>query len=137
MSSEPNRRGPYSANLRWKVVYQRLGQSLSLNRIVHNFSLSIETVHNILEHFTTTGEIDAKAQGTRLGSRKLSASEEMFVVGLVLDRPFIYLQEICDDVLSQIGVVVSVPNICRLLKRLVRRFNRSLFKGIHSIVLNI
>ena len=117
MSSEPNRRAPYSADLRWKVVYQKLGRNLSLSRIARNFGLSVGTVHNILKHFTLTGEVAAKAQGTRLGSRKLSASEELFVISLVLDRPYIYLQEVCDEVSAEIGVLVSVPTVCRLLKR--------------------
>lgn len=99
------------------MVYQRLGRNLSLSRIARNFSISVGTVHNILKHFTLTGQVAAKPQGTRLGSRKLSVSEELFVINLVLDKPYIYLQEVCDEVSAETGVSVSVPTVCRLLKR--------------------
>ena len=64
MSSEPNRKVPYTADLRWKVVYQKLARDSTL-RIAHNFTISIGTVHNVLKCFTLTGEVAAKAQGTR------------------------------------------------------------------------
>ena len=75
MSSEPNRRAPYSADLRWKAVYQKLGRNYSLSRIASNLNISISTVYNILERFRLTGEVGAKAQRERLGSRKLNATE--------------------------------------------------------------
>lgn len=115
MSSEPNRKAAYSTDLRSKVVYQRLGRDLSLSDIASNLNISIGTVHNILKHFELTGEVAAKVQ--RFASRKLNASEELFVISLVLDRPNIYLQEVCDEVLAETGVTVSIPTVCRLLKR--------------------
>jgi len=41
MSSESNRRTPYSTDLRWKVVYQKLGKNFSLSKIASNLSISI------------------------------------------------------------------------------------------------
>ena len=109
MSSEPNRKAPYAADLRWKVVYQKLSRDSTLSKIACNFTIS---VHNVLKCFTLTGEVAAKAQGTRLGSRKLSVREDLFVISLVLERPSIYLQEVCEEVSVQIGVMVSVPTVC-------------------------
>ena len=117
MSSEPNRRTPYSTDLRWKAVYQKLGRNFSLSKIARNLSISIGTVFNILRQFMLTGGIAAKSQGARIGSRRLSVGEELLVISLVLDRPHIYLQEICEEVSAEMGVAVSVSTVCRLLKR--------------------
>ena len=113
MSSEPNRKAPYSADLRWKVVYQKLARDSSLSTIACNFSISVGTVHNVFKCFTLTGDIAAKAPGPHLGSRKLSVTEELFVINLVSS---IYLQEVCEEVLTQIGILVTVPTVCCLLK---------------------
>jgi len=60
MSSESNRRTPYSTDLRWKVVYQKLGKNFSLSKIASDLSISIGTVFNILRQ---SGEVAAKGQG--------------------------------------------------------------------------
>ena len=39
------------------------------------------------------------------------------MISLVLNRPHIYLQEACDEVSAEFGVTVSVPTVCRLLRR--------------------
>ena len=55
MSAEPNRRKPYGTDLRWRVVYQRIGMNLPLKEIAANLMISISTVCRVCAHFERTG----------------------------------------------------------------------------------
>ncbi len=56
-------------------------------------------------------------QVTSLLPRRLTRHEELFVVGLVLQSPCLYLREICKQAEDISGVSVSGSTICRLLRR--------------------
>ena len=49
--------------------------------------------------------------------RKLDDHTELFILGLIVDNPSLYLSEVCDRVVDLGGVQVSQATICRLLKR--------------------
>ena len=51
MSAEPNRKAPYSSDMRWRIVWQKFGMDLTHRRIAQNLSISIGTVHNVLKLF--------------------------------------------------------------------------------------
>ena len=55
-------------------------------------------------HFSLTDDITAKAPGPCLGSGKLSFTEELFTINQVLERTSIYLQEVCEEISTEIGV---------------------------------
>ena len=84
------------------------------------------------------GEVAAKGQGARIGSRKLNARDELLVLSLVFDRPHIYLQEICEEAFAETRVAVSVSTVCRLLKRhgltpkMIRKIEFTVLWGIHG-----
>ena len=75
-------------------------ENLSLSTIAQNFSISVETAHNIVKCFILTGDITAKAPGPCLGSAKLSVREELFVIDLVLERLNIFLQAVLEEVIE-------------------------------------
>ena len=83
---------------------------LSFRGIVRNLS-----AFTAFRRFEETGEVRGKKQPARESLRKLEARDEIFIVGVVLDNPSLYLQEICQDVADVLGKQVSTPTICRVL----------------------
>ncbi len=53
-SAEPMRRAPYSLDLRWRIVWQRLALDLKYQQISKNLCISVGTVHNIFKLFEDT-----------------------------------------------------------------------------------
>ena len=49
MSAEPGRRTAYSINLRWRIVYQRIGMNLSLEKIASNLNVSTSTAYALTD----------------------------------------------------------------------------------------
>ena len=47
MSAEPGRKAPYSKDIVWRVVRQRIAMELPFRKMVRNLNLSLDTVHNI------------------------------------------------------------------------------------------
>lgn len=116
MSAEPGRKAPYSKDLRWRVVWQRIGMELSYREISKNLCLSLGTVHNHFKLFEHTGEVAAKTSN-REATRTLSEYDELTVVGLLLDDPSMYLSEVCQKIAALTGIVVSPATICRVIHR--------------------
>lgn len=117
MSVEPGRTKAYSLDLRWRIVWQRIGKCLKYRDIAANLGVSLGTVANIIKLFETTGSVDPKVQPTRNDLRKLDDVHELYILGLIYDNPALQLHEICNKVEEATAVVVSGPTICRLLRR--------------------
>ena len=116
-SAEPTRKAPYSNDIRWRIVWQRLAMDLPYWKIAQNLSIGVGTVYNVFKTFQNSGEVSNSSKRERADLRALTASEEMFVVGLVLESPCLYLRELCQRVEDISGFSVSVSTICRLLGR--------------------
>ena len=54
--------------------------------------------------------------GHRKECRKLSLTEELYVVDVILRNPSMYLSEVCQLLVDEFGISVSPPTICCLLK---------------------
>lgn len=116
-SAEPARRAPYSDDIRWRIVWQRLAMDLPYWKIARNLSIGVGTAYNVFKTFEHSGEVSNSSKRERTDLRALTASEEMFVIGLVLESPCLYLRELCQRVEETSGLSVSVSTICRLLRR--------------------
>ena len=57
MSAEPGRKAPYSADIRWRVVWQRIGMDFSFRSIAKHLCISVGTVSNHLKRFEETGDV--------------------------------------------------------------------------------
>ena len=106
MSAEPNRKAPYSSDMRWRIIWQKFGMDLTYRQIARNLSISIGTVHNVLKLFEETGEVSPK-KPEREDMRKIDNSDELFSLGLLLENPSLYLGEICQRIDSTFGIQVS------------------------------
>lgn len=92
-SAEPGRKTPYSPDLRWRIVYQRIGMNLFYKEIAANLNVAASTVHRIYKRFENTGGVSPRRSKSRSQLRKLTTQEELHVIGIVLDNPSIYLSE--------------------------------------------
>ena len=118
VSCEPGRKKAYSPDLRWRVVYQRIGMNLTFKRIGQNLGIATSTAHRVYALFEQTGTVDPRSHSTlREELRSLNTHEEIYVVGLILNSPSLYLKEVCRDVGEIFHISVSQPTICRLLRR--------------------
>ena len=91
LSAEPGRRKAYANDLRWQIVYQRIGMDLPFERIARNLNVSISTAYRINTRFKRTGSVDSqRLQRRRPDLRRLDDRSEILVVGLVLANPSLY-----------------------------------------------
>ena len=44
-SAEPNRKRPYDRDLRWRIVFQRIGMGLQYDKIAQNLNVSTSTAY--------------------------------------------------------------------------------------------
>jgi transposase len=117
MSAEPDRKSVYSDDLRWRIVYQRIGMHLSYEEIVNNLNMAVSTAYRTNARFEQTlNVIPAAVQSKRYDLRTPDERSELHVIGLVLANPSMYLSEICQHVCDELVIEVAPPTICRLLR---------------------
>ena len=54
-SCEPGRKAAYSEDIRWRMVWQRQVQGLTLDQVATNLCVDTSTVHRIVSRFQATG----------------------------------------------------------------------------------
>ncbi len=118
MSYEPSRSKAYENDLRWRIVYQLRALECSVMRVSDNLGVSPSTVRRIGRLFDTTGSIDKKSRLDGGQALKLLTSyDEWMIMELVLERPGIYLLEICRELRHFTGTEVSEATVCRFLQK--------------------
>ena len=116
LSCEPGRKAPYSADLRHRIIWQRFAMELQFRTIAKYLCVAIGTVHNICKLFKETGSV-APGKPDSSNARILSKYSELFVVGLLLENPSLYLGEVCKKINSVLGIDISASTICRVIHR--------------------
>ena len=91
MSAEPGRKTAYSADLRWRVVWQRIGMGLTFRKIAENLNIACSTAQATYKLFEQTGGVDPRGQPSRTDVRSLNDTDEIYIVGLVLENPSMYI----------------------------------------------
>ena len=87
MSAEPARKKAYSADLRWRIIYQRLAMELPFYKIATNLNVASSTAHRTYHLFITTSDVASKRRKVREELKKLDTHNELLVIGLILDSP--------------------------------------------------
>lgn len=59
-SCEPCRTSPYSDDLRWRMVWQRLAQGPTLEQVSSNLIVDISTIWRVVKHFEEMGTVSKK-----------------------------------------------------------------------------
>ena len=116
-SAEPGRKKAYSVDIRWRVVYQRIGLDLHFSAIAKRLNLATSTAHRIYQQFEQTGGVEPVHHRFRPDLRALDEQTELAIIGLIMETPTLYLEELCKEVQILTNIVVSPPTICRLLRR--------------------
>ena len=97
MLAEPNRKAPYLSDMRWRIMWKKLGMDLTYRQIARNLSISIETLYYVLKLFEEIGEVSPK-KPEREDMKKIDNSGELFILGLLEEKPSLYLGEICQRI---------------------------------------
>ena len=91
---------------------------LSYPQIALRLNIAASTAKNIYQLFELTGDVQPKiTSDSRRELRKLDDNMELFILGLILENPSMYLSEICARVEEISQVEVSQATVCRILKR--------------------
>ena len=114
MSVEPSRKQAYSADLRLRIVYQRIGINLPFYKIANNLNVTASTTHQTYIKFVIEGDVEPVQHNSRLELRVLDEHAELIVIGM-LENPTLYLDKVVHKVAELTSIVVSPPTICRLL----------------------
>ena len=126
-SAEPCRRGPYSADLRWRVVWQRIALDLRFEDIARNLNIAVGTAYNIFKLFQDTGEVDHKKPPKR--EHKLDSHHELYILGFI---HHCNCQKLWIELKRSVGPVFQHPLYVDYLQHMdspERRCNELLFKG--------
>ena len=117
MSAEPGRKTVYSNDLRWPIVYQKKTMNLPLVKIAQNLNVAVSKVHRIYRLFEGSGTVDPLSPRKRLDCRRLDLRSELYVVGVILENPSMYLGELCIEIMHVFGIEISPSTACRTLRR--------------------
>ena len=116
MSYEPSRSKAYDNDVCWRIVYQRFALEFSVQQVSENLGVSQSSVRRIARLFDSTGSVDPKVDPDKGQALKaLSSYDEFYIMELVLEKPGIYLREICHELFQQTGAAVSEAIVCRFL----------------------
>ena len=114
-SCEPGRTKAYSIDIRWRVIWQRLGMGLRFREIAHRLNIAVGTAYNTYKLFKLTGSVDKKKVRRRPEQCKLDHHHQLYIVGVVIENPSMYLREICSEIKDITDTDVSPSTICRVL----------------------
>ena len=116
-SAEPGRKFAYSDNIRWHIVWQKIGTELPYRTIASNLNVSLGTVHNIYQRYVDTGTVTPKQQPCRQELRSLNQQDELFIIGIILDNPSVYLGEVCRAIEDVCSKNVSPATVFRVIHK--------------------
>ncbi len=116
-SCEPTRKTAYSEDLRWRMVWQRKAQGLTLDRVAANLCVDTSTVYRIVKQFETCGVVRKKPYSAQNTTVKLTKPVQLTILHLVLQKPGIYLWEIQQELRLMYGLDISPSSVCNFLKR--------------------
>ena len=118
MSAEPGRKKAYTADIRWRIVYQRLALELTFEEIATRLNIATSTAHRIYHQFELTGDIRPVSRSEpRPDTRALDEHNELIIIGVILNNPTLYLDELCQTTLALTDVSVSPSTVCRIMRR--------------------
>ena len=116
----------YSEDLRSRVIAAWEAKEGSQRQIAQRFKVSLSFVRNLLRHYRTNGQIEAKRRGGNL--KPIIQDEQLALVkSLVEEKNDLLLSELCDRLMEKTGVKVSVPTMYRAVEKLNLRRKKTLY----------
>ena len=90
---------------------------LHFHEIANRLNIATSTAHRIYQQFARTGDVEPARRKARPELRALDEHNELLVIGIIMENPTVYLEEICKRILSTTNITVAPSTICRLLRR--------------------
>ncbi len=117
VSAEPGRKKAYSSDLRWRMMYQRIAMELLLEDIAWKLNVAVNTVHRTYKLSEATRKVKPQpCEKPRYHLKALDPSSALYIIGLVLENPSMYLDEVCGIIRIEVfALQVSASTVCRLL----------------------
>ena len=112
MSAEPGRKTPYSVDIGWRVVWQRLAMEMQFRDIARRLQIASSTAHRIFKRFEEGGDVSPAKQPSRLHARKLDDHHELFIIAIVIENPSVYLREVCTLIKEVSGTLKFLDQRC-------------------------
>lgn len=107
----------YSADLRRRVIEAWQSKEGSQRQLAQRFKVSLSFVRNLLRHYRSSGQVEAKRRGGYL--RPTIDGERLLLVQRLLDEQNdAMLAELCKRFAEHTGISVSVPTMHRAVQRL-------------------
>ncbi len=106
----------YSLDLRQKVIETYENEPISQRQLAKRFRVAPSFVTKLLRQYRETAQLAPKPRPGR--PRKLKPEQFQVVQALVNAQPDITLGELCQALHEQVGISVSEPTLCRVLKQL-------------------
>ena len=119
---------PFSLDLRIRVILLALLQNHTSKSISRLLYMSTRTVERYLRRYYFANGSIGPEKARHGPSQLLTSYEQFLLVKAVVRRPSAYLSELADELENVTGRVVSVPTLCRVLKRL--NFSRKIIRHI-------
>lgn len=101
----------YMVDIRWRVVYQRIGMGLHFSIIAKQLNIATSTAHRIYHQFEHSGDVEPVHHGFRHELRTLDEQNELLVIGLIMESPSLYLEELCKEV-QFLTITISYGRYC-------------------------
>ena len=104
-------------DFRWRIVWLSMAHKMTSSVISRQICISWRSVRRYLKLFQLTGDVKPKSQ--RHGPQPLLGEfEQLALLRLKVENTGIYLHELQDKLRDLYGVTVSVPTICKTLRRM-------------------
>lgn len=87
MSAKPGRTKSYSADIRNRIVWQKIAMDLSFRGISLNLNIAVGTAYNIYHLFKETGTVEPRTPKSREDKRKLDNYHENYIMCLIVNSP--------------------------------------------------
>ncbi len=109
---------PYSDDLRWRMIYQRLFYERSYEEIASQLFVCPKTVYRTIRKFLNTSDVKSSPLGRPTGSVTLFPHEEYIIMDCILRTPQIQLHEIANHIFNVTGSAFGPETLCRAVYRL-------------------
>ena len=91
--------------------------NLTFRQVSKNLQISYSTACRVFARFKETGDVLHILRKKRPELRSLDDHHELLILGLIIEKPSLYLKELCYEIYQATGVSVSGTTVCRVLRR--------------------
>ena len=109
---------PYSDDLRWRMIYQRIFYQRSYVEIASQLFVCPKTVYRTVRTFMHTGDVKHCRLGRPTSSITLCPHEEYIIMDCILREPQIQLNEIANHISNTTASAFGPETLSRAIYRL-------------------